>query len=422
MANNEPGQKSQSVKSDLPEWARTPLVHKIFTAARELGGEARIVGGAVRNWLAIMPVADIDMAINLPIEQVSAHCAKAGMRVIETGLKHGTITLVDARGAIELTQTRVDVETDGRHAIVAHKADWAADAARRDFTINAIYLDQAGVIFDPFDGQTDLAARRLRFVGDAAMRVQEDALRMLRYCRFFQSFSADKVDPEAQAALSAHGALSGQLSGERVASEMRRIMRGDRLFEVVELMRITALDEHALGVPLHNEILSPHNEASGDETSDFGVLFRDMGKTTGWLAGLAVLMPVGSAEKLATRLRVSRAESVDLKRLDKGLSDQEMAALNGPKWPRIAYYLGPLAVALYAVQSLRNGTPVKAARLMDLKGWTPPELPINGADLLSHGVDNGPALGQLLSEAERRWVGADFALDKAALLAWLIGN
>ena len=152
---------------------------QIFAQAQALGGEARIVGGAVRDWLANHLVGDIDMAINLPIETVAGHMAACDMRVVETGLKHGTITLYDNHDQIELTQTRVDLETDGRHAIVLHDQDWARDAARRDFTINAIYLDSSGGIFDPLDGKADLQAGRLRFAGDAGLRVQEDALRMI---------------------------------------------------------------------------------------------------------------------------------------------------------------------------------------------------------------------------------------------------
>jgi len=153
---------------------------QIFAQAQALGGEARIVGGAVRDWLSNYPVGDIDMAINLPIETVASHMVACDMRVVETGLKHGTITLYDDDNQIELTQTRVDLETDGRHAIVAHDQDWARDAARRDFTINALYLDKSGGIFDPLDGRADLQAGRLRFAGDAGLRVKEDALRRQR--------------------------------------------------------------------------------------------------------------------------------------------------------------------------------------------------------------------------------------------------
>ena len=165
----------------LPRWARRDVVGYIFDAARRLGGEARIVGGAVRDWLAGFDVREIDMAVNLPIQAITNELQQnQRVKIIYTGLHHGTVTVVSGKDRIEVTQTRSDDETDGRHALVRFQDDWTQDAARRDFTINAIYLDADGQIFDPLDGQADLAAQRLRFVGKTACRVQEDALRMLR--------------------------------------------------------------------------------------------------------------------------------------------------------------------------------------------------------------------------------------------------
>ena len=232
----------------LPDWAQRPLVMQIFAQALALGGEARIVGGAVRDWLAGYPVGDIDMAINLPIETVASHMMACDMCVAETGMKHGTITLYDNDDQIELTQTRVDLETDGRHAIVAHDQDWVRDATRRDFTINALYLDSSGRIFDPLNGKADLQAGRLRFVGDAGLRVQEDALRIIRYCRFLPRFAAMGIDPQAQTALRKHASKCAGLSGERIANEMRRIMVGGRLKDVIGLMQDTKIDQAALGL------------------------------------------------------------------------------------------------------------------------------------------------------------------------------
>ena len=186
--------------SSLPDWAQRPLVMQIFAQAHALGGEARIVGGAVRDWLSNYPVGDIDMVINLPIETVARHMVACDMRVVETGLKHGTITLYDNDDQIELTQTRVDLETDGRHAIVAHDQDWARDAARRDFTINALYAHPETLeITDFFGGLADLEARRVRFIGDARQRIREYHLRILRYFRFQARFGRE-TDDEALAA------------------------------------------------------------------------------------------------------------------------------------------------------------------------------------------------------------------------------
>ena len=389
---------------------------QVFAQAHALGGEARIVGGAVRDWLANYPVGDIDMAINLPIATVANHMVACNIRVVETGLKHGTITLYDDDDRIELTQTRVDLETDGRHAIVAHDQDWARDAARRDFTINALYLDSSGGIFDPLDGKADLQAGRLRFAGDAGLRVQEDALRIIRYCRFLPRFAATGIDLQAQKALREHASLCAGLSGERIANELRRIMFGGGLKAVIGLMQDSKIDQAALGLSL-----DPSRLANDDEIRS---MINGIGVNVdfAWLVNLAVAMPSGSAAFLAKRLRLSRAEERCFTRLDLGLGDDDMTMLSGARWRQAVYHLGDMAALLFAVQSWRNGHALDAVRLAELTSWTPPQNPICGADLLSHGVDNGPRMGQMLREAERQWVTSDFTLGKAKLLEWLFGN
>ena len=396
--------------SVLPEWARRPLVTQIFSAAKVLGGEARIVGGAVRDWISGHPVGDIDMAVNLPIKIVASHFSSVGIHVVETGFQHGTITLHRAGDSIELTQTRVDLETDGRHAIVAHQSDWLRDAARRDFTINAIYLDADGTIFDPLDGLLDLQAGRLKFVGDATQRVKEDALRILRYCRFLPRFEKAGTNAEMVDLIRDNAFLCADLSGERIAEELRQIMVGGKFAVVIGLMRKTQIDCSALGIKFN---LSP----LGIDKN-----FERMLLQLGWLAGLATIMPVGSAGQLAKRLRLSRVEDRCFSRLDVGINDDELALLRGPRWQQGAYYLGDWAPMLYAVQSWRNLTVIDPRRYDELAAWMRPKSPLCGTDLLSHGVDNGPAIGQMLESAERAWVASDFTLTKSALLNWLFGN
>ncbi len=396
--------------SALPKWAQRPLVKQIFTEAKVLGGEARIVGGAVRDWIAGYPVGDIDMAVNLPIKTVASYFSSIDVSVLETGLQHGTITLCCGGDAVELTQTRVDLETDGRHAIVAYDNDWSRDAVRRDFTINAIYLDADGMIFDPLGGQADLQAGRLRFVGDARQRVKEDALRMIRYCRFLPRFDRSGVDPEIINLLRDNSVLCADLSGERIARELRQIMLGGQVAKVIEVMRKAQIDRVALGVKFN---LLP---LGIDESFDM------MLGQLGWLVGLATVMPAGSARRLARRLRLSRAEDRCLARLDAGISGENLELLGGPKWQQGAYYLGGLAAMLYAVQSWRNLVAIDTQRCAELAAWIPPKSPICGTDLLSHGVDNGVAIGHMLSIAEKRWVKSNFTLGKPALLEWLLSN
>jgi poly(A) polymerase len=396
--------------SALPEWACRPLIEQIFFAAKVLGGEARIVGGAVRDWIAGYPVGDIDVAVNLPIKTVASYFSSGDVRVVETGLQYGTITLCSAGDKIELTQTRVDLETNGRLAVVYFDSDWWRDAARRDFTINAIYLDADGRIFDPLGGQLDLQAGRLKFIGDAKQRVKEDALRIFRYCRFLPRFEKAGTNAEIETLLRDHAALCADLSGERIAEELRQIMIGGRVADVVGLMRRAQIDYSALGIKFN---LLP----LGVDTNIDKSLWQ-----LGWLAGLATILPVGSARRVARRLRLSRVENRCLARLDLGINDDELEMLKGPKWQQVAYYLGDWAPMLYAVQSWRNLATIDTRRCDELLTWAPPKSPICGADLLSHGVDNGRTIGHLLDVAEKRWVSSNFTLKKAALLKWLFGS
>ena len=211
-----------------------PLIRLVFIVALRLGGEARLVGGAVRDWLSGQPVDDIDMVVNLPIKKFAEQMAKEGIKIFETGYNHGTVTLYDAATKIEVTQTRVDLKTDGRHATVAYKRDWISDALRRDFTINAIYLDESGEIFDPLGGQEDLQKGRLRFVGDAKSRILEDALRIIRYCRLLPRFGWGSEDKQTQNVIKENANLCFDLSGERIASELRQIMVGNGVMQVID--------------------------------------------------------------------------------------------------------------------------------------------------------------------------------------------
>ena len=251
-----PADKNHATRS-LPPFASQQLVMRIFDIAQKAGGEARIVGGAVRDWLAGLPVGDIDMAVNMPIETFAINLEEAGLKVINTGLSHGTVTVFQDKTKIEVTHTRLDTETDGRHAKVVHSPDWLEDARRRDFTINAIYMDASGALFDPLNGQDDLKQANLRFVGDADQRVHEDALRMLRYCRFLHRFGHGNIDADALAAFQRNAALARNLSGERVRAEMQLILLADGAATACQLMQETGLAKAACDIDFSVENLAP---------------------------------------------------------------------------------------------------------------------------------------------------------------------
>ena len=408
-----------------------PLAARLFDLARAQGYEARIVGGAVRDWLAGLPIGDIDMAVAAPIDAFADACRADGIRVIETGLSHGTVTVLsparpgggnpDAAnsdsanagigGPIEVTQTRVDLETDGRHAVVGFSDDWKADASRRDFTINAIYIDADGQIDDPLGGRADLESGTLRFAGNAAQRVEEDALRMLRYCRFLPRFGSAGIDPAAAAALRDAAPTAARLSGERVAVECRRLFGMDDGAAGIRLLQETGIAAPALGTALEPGHLAHLADKAG---FDAGI-----DPHRAWLVRLAALTAPGRAPVLAQRLGLSRQDSRLLAGLDSGDPAQTAALLNGPDWQQGAYVMVrdqlPPA-ALLVVAAARCGRTADPDHLAMLASWMPPEFPLAAADLLSHGVDKGPRLGEMLRAAEAHWVGEGFAPSRQDLI------
>jgi len=392
-----------------------------------------MVGGAVRDWRVGREIGDIDMAIAEPIDNVATLLRDHGLKVIDTGLDHGTVTVVDDGLHLELTQTRVDLETDGRRAVVAFSDDWAADAARRDFTVNALYVDANGQLEDPLGARADLEAGVLRFVGAATQRVEEDALRMLRYCRFLPHLGHAGIDDDAVAALARKAGLAANLSGERIANEVSRLLAGPGAGGAVALMQETGLAEAALGGTLESSRLTPE--------IDQAVATVSGSDNPSSLVRLAVIMRPGMADSLATRLRLSRQDSQLLQAFDRDMADADAGdhvdALTGAAWRQAAWRwhrvearpapglsaanlsAANLSAAALVVASGRAGRPLHSAHLARLAAWVPPEFPLTGADLLSQGVDSGPAVGEMLRVAEQEWVERDFAPTRADLLAFL---
>lgn len=415
-----------------PRFPVPPLARCIFDIAEALDCEARIVGGAVRDWILDAQAADagqteepsspqtgagdIDMSIACPIARAVDALRNAGLKIAETGLAHGTVTVIADGQTIELTQTRVDQDTDGRHAVIGFTDDWAEDARRRDFTVNALYITADGTLEDPLGGLADLAAGRLRFVGNAETRITEDALRMLRYCRFLPRFGQAGIDAEAVAAIGALAAQAVRLSGERVAHECRRLFATPAPLAGARVMHETGLDEHALGIRLQPHLL--------EHLPSFDALQQAFAATPAmmWMMQFAVVLPAGAAasDAVTKRLRLSRVEGRFLTSLDKDGNDIAGKGLAGEDWHRPAWFLcrdGHDPAAIYVVQTARNGTPVSPGRLLDIAAWQPPQCPVTATDLLSHGVDKGPALGDMLCAIEHRWVMHDFTLTRAELLA-----
>ena len=385
------------------------LPRRIMEVIADGGGEARLVGGVVRDVLnGADPEAatDFDIAVNLPPETCMALLEKGGFHVIPTGIAHGTVTVVDhKRGGVraEVTSLRADIRTDGRHAEVVFGTDWLEDARRRDFTINTMYLSATGEVFDPFDGRVDLAAGKVRFVGDAETRITEDYLRMLRFFRFHARFGGAVPDADAMAAIRQHAEGLSRISGERIAQEMRGILTASSPGAIMHMVT-TGLDRMIA--------------AGGFNTQGFDRLAPFMPKLTP-MHCLGFLLRGQGHEAPAARLRLSRKENAVLRL---AANPDPYAPLADENWAAVAYELTrdgaitpPLLAGLYAVAAADTGD-VDAAVFDRLCQWQRPHLPIGGDDLTARGVTPGRELGRLLHRLEQHWIASGFSAGRDELM------
>ena len=393
------------------DWLARPATQAVFAALSAAGHEGRAVGGAVRNALIGKAVADIDIATPATPEQVMAAAAAAGLDVVQTGLKHGTVTVVSAHIPHEVTTLRRDVEADGRHAVVAFTDDWAADAARRDFTINALYCGADGRVHDPLGGYGDLVARRVRFIGDARARIREDFLRILRFFRFTAEYGVGPVDAIGLAACGDLRAGLQRLSAERIRTEVLKILTALRAADITAVMH-----EHGFWVTLLGLAPVPQHLAGlidvAPETS-----------ATTRLAALCLATPE-DASRLSARLRLSNVEADQMAALAR-LGVPFRLPMAPVEARRLMYREGRDAfLAALAVARARHGEDrAKPWHWQMLQAtaaaWQPPKFPLRGQDLLDLGFAAGPAVGETLRRLEAWWVAHDFAPDRDALLAHL---
>lgn len=387
--------------AELPEFLTAPATAMVLAA---LPG-SRAVGGAVRDALAGLPVADVDVAAPFPPEEIMARLLAAGCKVFETGIAHGTVTAVWDHQPIEVTALRRDVLTDGRHAEVAWTTDWREDAARRDFTINAMSLGADGVLHDYFDGRADLARGLVRFVGDPATRLAEDYLRLLRFFRFQARYG--KGTPDVAALHAIRAAIPGlaRLSVERIWMEIKRILM---VAEPVPALRLMA----ALGVlpAILPEIANPDIECVARLVA--------LAAPAEPLLRLAALG--GAAPGLAARLKFSLAETRALRFLQEiTIPGAKVDAAAFRRWrARHAVVAAETQEAALWLADARDGAaPLRAALRETLHAEAMPVFPLQGRDLLAAGAAPGPALGALLARVEAFWIAGGCEADHAACLA-----
>ena len=409
---------SDRTSQELPslrdrDWLRAPELQKVLDV---LGahGEARVAGGAVRDALLGRPVADVDVATELAPESVVRILEDAGIKTVPTGIDHGTITAVVGAGAAaqtyEVTTLRVDVETYGRHAKVAFTDDWKADAGRRDFTMNALYCDREGQILDPLGGYRDLVARRVRFAGDAAARIQEDYLRILRFFRFHAVFGWVEADDEGLDACTAHrGGLDG-LSGERINQELFKLLPAPGAVEVIDLMAARDVLSHVVPTP-----------ADVARFTRMCAIEAATGRQPDGLLRLAAL-GLGGADDIAAlrqRLVLTNAQTGRLERI--AASAQRFTG-DMPEADRreALYRLGAsgfqdAALFAWASADVSPDAGDWATLLRLPERWTPPELPVTGADVVAHGIAPGPLVGEIMRGFERWWIEQGFPQEAEAV-------
>ena len=390
-----------SLPDHLPAqpWAATPAGVGLLGALDAATGETRLVGGAVRDGLLGLGGADIDLATRFTPEEVMKRVKSAGLKAVPTGIAHGTVTVVGHDLVAEVTTLRRDVQSFGRHAQVAFTDDWREDAARRDFTVNALYADlPGGALHDYWGGLDDLSARHVRFIGDPLQRIAEDHLRILRFFRFSARFAA-VVDADGLAACTARANDLMALSRERIAMELRLLLALPDPVATLALML-----EAGIFRPVLPE-LSPDRLPVLVQTM---VAEAAAGLPPAWERRLAALLPAGEtrvAAEVGARLKLSNVQRIRL-------VAAVQPAGSAPHW-EAAYAHGGEAV----IDRLLIAGDAMAA--VPLIGWHRPRPPATGKDIIARGVAPGPEVAKRLGAFERAWVAAGFPNDTETVAALL---
>jgi poly(A) polymerase len=398
------------VLDDAP-WLKSGPTARVLALLNRDGEEARVVGGAVRNALLKIPTGDIDIATTAVPDEVVRRARAAGIKSVPTGIEHGTVTLVVDGLPFEVTTLREDIETFGRKAKVAFGRDWVRDAERRDFTINGLSVDADGVVHDHVGGLDDIAARRVRFIGDPNQRLAEDYLRILRFFRIHAAYGAG--EPDRVGYLACIGARAGlaNLSAERVRMEMLKLMVAEGAAGA-----IAAMADGGLLLPIFGGVAYTGPFAAMISAEHLLGLEPSAIRRLGALA-VAV---TEDARRLATRLRLTNAETRTLDSM--GHRWWRLAGMDEAIARRRLYRLGEDRYRDRLMLAwARAGAGADTAHWRELallpERWSAPKFPLKAADFVARGIAEGPALGQALALAEDAWLAADFPLDRPALEA-----
>ena len=390
----------------IPAFLLESDLRRLFEVTAAAGGEARVVGGAVRDTLLGLPVGDVDIASTLLPEHTMTLAAEEGWKVIPTGLAHGTVTLVLTHRTVEVTTLRHDVETDGRHAIVAFTTSFEKDAARRDFTINALYMDAHGAVYDYFKGQQHLVGRQIVFIGNAVSRIEEDGLRILRFFRFLATHGKPLASLDALSAIRQLKDRVDTLSGERIAAEMKKMLQAEAPYYAIERFVACGL------APLVS-----HVDWQLDKLQQLLQMEEEYGiRGSSWVR-LMTLLP-RKERSIAThwicdRWKVSRQARTVLMQLSAPM--MEISTSQVKEWLRTLSLSVAQDLVLLAAADGVSDQPLSEFLTL-VEHWHIPKFPVVAADLLQRGYEQGPALGMVLRVLEAAWVASDYRMDKEALL------
>ncbi|HSZ74578.1 MAG TPA: CCA tRNA nucleotidyltransferase [Rhizomicrobium sp.] len=386
-------------------WMNAPETRAVMEAL----GEARFVGGAVRNALLGREVDDVDIATPLTPDEVTARLQKAGLGAVPTGIEHGTVTAIANSKPFEVTTLRRDVATDGRHATVAFTRDWREDASRRDFTMNALYTSADGEVFDYFGGIEDLHAGRVRFVGDPSTRIREDYLRILRLFRFHAWYGKGEIDSDGLRAAANEKVGLAQLSGERLQKETLKLLAADDPMSVLRAMAASTILSEILPGALNVARLE---HLVANDTNNFfapDALLR-----------LAALMSdAETARAIGDRFKFSNADRTRLEDLA-GAREKIVSYLSIREVRKLLYRLGAKRfrdrVSLRWAEDAKASNAIQWRALLALADtWEAPRFPLTGRDVMAAGVPEGPLVGRILSEVEDWWIDSDFIEDEFSL-------
>ncbi len=395
------------VQADAP-WLKSGPAGRVLALLNGNGEEARVIGGAVRNALLGIAVADIDIATTAVPDEVIRRATDAGIKSVPTGIEHGTVTLVLDKHPFEVTTLREDTETFGRKARVAFGRDWMRDAERRDFTINGLSVDAAGVVHDYVGGLADIAGRRVRFIGNASGRIAEDYLRILRFFRIHAAYGAGEPDRAGYLACIGGRAGLASLSAERMRMEMLKLMVAPGAAGAISAMADSGLLQQIIGGVAYTGPLAAMIEVE-----------RMLGLPADAMRRLAALTVAVTedARRVATRLRLSNAETKALDSM--GHRWWRLAGMDEATAKRRLYRLGPEAYRdrLMLAWARAGGADSGAWRqVADLpQHWSAPKFPLKAADFVARGIAEGPALGHVLTIAEDAWLAAGFPLEAPAV-------